>query len=601
MTDSDDKKLDLKAQLNQSVVQPPLSPPNPSSSPSPNPTDINTANTDNADDIIDMETKGIEPAAAPIVTNSMDVNTPSASTSLEQGAALPTTTTMEPAPAPPPEPDMNNLPENPLPKHQAKFALNTIKNIKRLKDAGPFLKPVDVVKLKIPLYYNFIKRPMDLSTIERKINVNAYETPQQFIDDFNLMIDNCAKFNGENSPITKMGKNIQAYFEKHVLNFPPKDAPVEEKRPKQANGHQSNGLKSTIPTSPSIASNRPKRNIHPPKPKELPYDNRPRKKKFAADLRFCNQILKELMSKKHYNYNFPFLQPVDPIALNIPNYNEIIKTPMDLSTVQSKLANNQYENGDEFESDINLIFENCYKFNPEGTDVNMMGHKLQEFFQKRWVNRPIPKDTPNNSDQEFDSDFDSDEESEIDESVLSSVPAIKFLEDQLIRMTQELDKLKKDHLLKLREQKEQRRRMKHQQRQQKRRKGGKHKDLSQSKPKKIKVVPQIQVTYEMKKQVSEQVPNLNDKKLQEFIKIIKDDVDLNDEEEVELDMDQLEDKTILKLYNFLFDSKPKTKKLEIGSNYDKLKKLKSQLSLFDEGRVSSEEEDDASSESSEEE
>ena len=55
-----------------------------------------------------------------------------------------------------------------MPKHQNKFALNTIKNIKRLKDAGPFLKPVDTVRLNVPLYYNFIPRPMDLSTIERK-------------------------------------------------------------------------------------------------------------------------------------------------------------------------------------------------------------------------------------------------------------------------------------------------------------------------------------------------------------------------------------------------------------------------------------------------
>ncbi|MCQ6468541.1 hypothetical protein NPN14_25275, partial [Vibrio parahaemolyticus] len=69
---------------------------------------------------------------------------------------------------------MNNLPATPIPKHQAKFALNSIKTIKRLRDAAPFTVPVDTVKLNIPLYYNYIKRPMDLSTIERKINLNAY-------------------------------------------------------------------------------------------------------------------------------------------------------------------------------------------------------------------------------------------------------------------------------------------------------------------------------------------------------------------------------------------------------------------------------------------
>lgn len=62
--------------------------------------------------------------------------------------------------------------------------------------------------------------------------------------------------------------------------------------------------------------------------------------------------------------------------------------------------------------------------------------------------------------------------------------------------------------------------------------------------------PQPVVTYEMKKQVSEMVPNLSDKKLNALIKIIQDDVQINNDDEVELDMDQLEDRTVLKLYDF---------------------------------------------------
>ena len=32
--------------------------------------------------------------------------------------------------------------------------------------------------------------------------------------------------------------------------------------------------------------------------------------------------------------SWPFLEPVDPVALNIPDYLEVVKTPMDLSTVK---------------------------------------------------------------------------------------------------------------------------------------------------------------------------------------------------------------------------------------------------------------------------
>lgn len=491
-----------------------------------------------------------------------------------------------PAPAPPLEPDMANLPQNPMPKHQAKFGVNIIKTIKRLKDASPFLKPVDVVKLNIPLYYNFIPRPMDLSTIEKKLNVNAYENKQQFFDDFNLIVANCIKFNGDSLPISKMAKNIQTYFEKHTMNFPPDDVDEYESSKRSSKQQQPPPERIDIIDEPSIATNRPKRVSHPPKPKELPYDNRPRNKKFASELRYCGQILKEIMSKKHISYNFPFLQPVDPVALNIPNYYDIIKTPMDLSTVQLNLANNKYDNGEEFVSDVNLIFENCYKFNPEGTDVNMMGHKLQDIFNKKWVNRPQPKpEEP--SDLEFDSDLDN---SDYDEQTLSSIPAIKFLEDQIIRMTQELKKLKQDHLLQLKQQRELKR---------KNRQKGKRKKSTSNKghlrahngsgsKKKMRLNPTQTVTYEMKKQVTEAVTNLPELKLPQLIEIIRSSIDMPEDGDLELDMDVLDDKTILKIYHFLFP---------VEDEWDRVRKLKDQLSLFNKADSS----DDDVSESSEEE
>lgn len=491
---------------------------------------------------------------------------------------LPDPSTMTPAPKPPPEPDMNNLPENPIPKHQQKFALNTIKAIKRLRDAGPFLHPVDTVKLNVPLYYNYIKRPMDLSTIERKLNANAYEEPLQVVDDFNLMVSNCLRFNGETAGISRMAKNIQAQFEKHMLNIPPKILAANgTTTPAGGNSRRRNVIVHDDPKQESVAVHRPKRTIHPPKSRELPYDVRPRKKKFAAELRFCNQVIRELTSKKHYNVNFPFLQPVDPVALNVPDYFEIVKQPMDLGTIQTNLANNKYENGDEFERDVKLIFKNCYAFNPEGTDVNLMGHKLELIFDKKWAQKPVPVDSPANSDEEY-SDED-DDEPEINEAMLLNVPAIQFLENQLIRMKKELDELKKKELDKLRQQRDARRKKSRKSKKLKKLRSGQGEGAAEDEP---------VVTYEMKKQVSEVVPTLNDKKLQALIKIIKDDVVISDEEEVELDMDQLEDRTVLKLYNFLFGKKAalsamnKTKKTSYSSgNIDQLEQLKLQLQLFD--------------------
>jgi bromodomain-containing factor 1 len=443
---------------------------------------------------------------------------------------------------------------------------------------------------------------MDLSTIERKINLKAYEEVSQIVDDFNLMVKNCKKFNGEAAGISKMALNIQAQFEKHMVKVPPKELPAGTNIAAvtaPTTSPTANRRKSTS-ESDSVAASRPKRKIVPPKAKDLEYHTKPKNKKFAAELRFCNQTIKELMSKKHYNYNFPFLAPVDTVALNIPNYREIVKQPMDLGTIQNKLTNNEYENGDDFEKDVRLVFKNCYAFNPEGTDVNMMGHRLEAVFDKKWANKPVPEPTPQNTDVS-DGNYSSEEEAEVEisEAMLSEVPAIQFLEGQINRMRKELDEMKKEHVKKLREQQAAKKKKKQQKgkRRTSKAKGGKdshhnnHAQVQAPPPPPKLTPPQPVVTYEMKKQVSEVVPNLSDKKLNALIKIIQDDVQINNEDEVELDMDQLEDRTVLKLYDFLFGEKAlknsagkKKKPLGIGSaNDDELAHLRSQLALFDEG------------------
>ncbi len=43
--------------------------------------------------------------------------------------------------------------------------------------------------------------------------------------------------------------------------------------------------------------------------------------------------------------SFPFRQPVDPHALGIPDYFDIIKHPIDLSHIQQKLDDGEYKDG----------------------------------------------------------------------------------------------------------------------------------------------------------------------------------------------------------------------------------------------------------------
>ncbi|KAM9793067.1 bromodomain-containing protein 4-like [Neosynchiropus ocellatus] len=110
--------------------------------------------------------------------------------------------------------------------------------------------------------------------------------------------------------------------------------------------------------------------------------------KRQEQLRSCQRVLREMLSKKHVAYAWPFYKPVDVKSLGLHDYYDIIKHPMDLSTIKKKLDNRQYRDAQEFAADVRLMFSNCYKYNPPDHDVVSMARKLQDVFEMRFAKMP---------------------------------------------------------------------------------------------------------------------------------------------------------------------------------------------------------------------
>nr|KAF6314203.1 bromodomain containing 3 [Myotis myotis] len=113
-----------------------------------------------------------------------------------------------------------------------------------------------------------------------------------------------------------------------------------------------------------------------------------KKGRLSEHLRHCDSILKELLSKKHAAYAWPFYKPVDAEALELHDYHDIIKHPMDLSTVKKKMDSREYPDAQGFAADIRLMFSNCYKYNPPDHEVVAMARKLQDVFEMRFAKMP---------------------------------------------------------------------------------------------------------------------------------------------------------------------------------------------------------------------
>lgn len=67
----------------------------------------------------------------------------------------------------------------------------------------PFRQPVDPQTLGIPEYFEIVKKPMDLSTIKRKLDTGQYSDPWEYVDDVWLMFDNAWLYNRKTSKVYK--------------------------------------------------------------------------------------------------------------------------------------------------------------------------------------------------------------------------------------------------------------------------------------------------------------------------------------------------------------------------------------------------------------
>uniref|UniRef100_A0A672QN56 histone acetyltransferase n=1 Tax=Sinocyclocheilus grahami TaxID=75366 RepID=A0A672QN56_SINGR len=80
--------------------------------------------------------------------------------------------------------------------------------------------------------------------------------------------------------------------------------------------------------------------------------------------------------------SLPFRQPVDPMLLGIPDYFDIVKNPIDLSTIKRKLDTGQYQEPWQYVDDVWLMFNNAWLYNRKTSRVYKYCSKLAEVFEQ---------------------------------------------------------------------------------------------------------------------------------------------------------------------------------------------------------------------------
>ncbi|NXX77878.1 TRI66 protein, partial [Urocolius indicus] len=119
------------------------------------------------------------------------------------------------------------------------------------------------------------------------------------------------------------------------------------------------------------------------------------------DQKRCEKLVLSLFCS---SMSLPFHEPVSPLARH---YYQIIKRPMDLSIIRSKLQKNHkchYSAPEELVTDVRLMFWNCAKFNYPDSEVAEAGRCLDIFFEGKlkeiYPDRHFPSTQQEDSDSE---------------------------------------------------------------------------------------------------------------------------------------------------------------------------------------------------------
>lgn len=115
-------------------------------------------------------------------------------------------------------PDMDELARQPRHGPNYNQLLHLLNDMQNHGSSWPFSQPVN--RDEVADYYDVIKEPMDLSTMEQKHEKDLYPTPEDFIKDAKLIFDNCRKYNNETTPYAKSANKLEKFMWSQIKLVP---------------------------------------------------------------------------------------------------------------------------------------------------------------------------------------------------------------------------------------------------------------------------------------------------------------------------------------------------------------------------------------------
>lgn len=195
-----------------------------------------------------------------------------------------------------------------------------------------------------PRYYDEIKFPMDFGTMGTKLTDHAYTTMEEFAQDVDLVFTNCRTFNPATTYPVNCADSLERAFKKEWQKAMEKKLSWNEKRSLQ-------GIMTKLNADPTYV--------------------------------LLASRQGEIFTSPCSYRSFVFREPVDPIALGIPTYFDVIprRDARDLRTIRQKLDADKYDTVEALEADLDLMIDNALHFNGADSEVGKISYIVRDKYK----------------------------------------------------------------------------------------------------------------------------------------------------------------------------------------------------------------------------
>ncbi|KAM8868716.1 protein polybromo-1-like isoform 1-T3 [Synchiropus picturatus] len=239
-------------------------------------------------------------------------------------------------------------------------------------------------KVQYPDYYAVIKDPIDLRTIAQRIQCGYYKSVSAMAKDIDLIAKNAKTYNEPGSQVFKDANTIKKVFiqrKTELEHGEPTKTSVRIRNRRSGQGDRLSGVNVTLHYGSESEDD-------PVLSGSVCYDEgESEAESQSSSMEMSNPIfqLYEAVRGARNNQGQLFSEPFQqlPSRREYPDYYQQIKQPISLQQIRTKMKNGEYENVEQMDADLTLMFENAKRYNMPNSSIYKRAFRLQQILQAK--------------------------------------------------------------------------------------------------------------------------------------------------------------------------------------------------------------------------